>query len=125
MHYRPYSIYSLTSLYKLQFLQNYSACTVNTFKSGACGGHQGILELSVAKSYCEVTRSILDPISSLYKRPTLQFRGMGSASLCVSTPYKMSCLGFTWWYLGSAYMALRFSKLLLKRRKKQATATEK
>ncbi len=45
---------------------------------------------------CPVTRSISDPIFSLYKPsrfpPTLQFGGIGPASLCVSTPHNyFSC----------------------------------
>ncbi len=86
MHYRLYSIYSLTALQCLHF---------NNLQKRHLR-RAGVPEGSGAKSYCQVTRSISVPISSLYKPsffpPTLQFGGIGPASLCFSTSYKIRAI---------------------------------
>ncbi len=83
MHYRPYIIYSLTAL------QNYSAYTVTTFRSGACGGQASEkvpLPSHIAKSldlFLIQSLVYIDPLVF----PDLHFGGIGPASLCVSTPH--------------------------------------
>ncbi len=82
MHYRVYSITAL---------QHYSAYTVRTFRSGACGGQDSQkvpLPSHIAKSYCQVTRSISDPISSLYKPSFFPRPSSSEASVLVACAFQ-------------------------------------
>ncbi len=76
--------------YILKKLQNCSALTVRTFRSGACGRQQGFPEHFVPKSYCKVTRSISDPIYSLYKPSFSRRPSSSEASVLLTCAFQHS-----------------------------------